>query len=38
MLRRLRIKFILINMLLVPLVLLAVFGTLVQPVSWSGRA
>ena len=29
MLRRLRIKFILINMLLVTLVLLAVFGTLV---------
>ena len=35
MLRRLRIKFILINMLLVTLVLLAVFGTLVYSTDQS---
>ncbi len=40
MLHRLRVKFILTNMLLVTLVLLAVFGALVYftALSWSGRA
>ena len=37
MLRRLRIKFILINMLLVTLVLLAVFGTLVYSTAGAGE-